>query len=92
MRAVASAAARRADLLDQVFKRVAVELELTLLGAEGDAPVALQEGPRNLYGLDEAHGGPFPQRCSRATACHGLWGLCGGFARTSPIGTHLKIA
>ncbi len=32
-----------------------VELELALQNAEGDAPVALQEGPRALDGLEEAH-------------------------------------
>ena len=43
------------QLVNQLSEGFIVELELALEGAERDAPVALQEGPRAFNGLEEAH-------------------------------------
>jgi hypothetical protein len=43
------------QLLDQLVESAVVEVELTLEGAERDAPVAFQERPGFLDGFQEAH-------------------------------------
>ena len=43
------------ELLDERLGLVVVQLELKLQDADGDAPIALQEGPRVLDGLEQAH-------------------------------------
>jgi hypothetical protein len=48
------------ELLDQLLEGLVVELELAPQGSEGQAPVPLQQRPRPLDRLDEAHGRPLP--------------------------------